>query len=75
MKSDLIMDIENDSEKDFRVEAEGLEEDRAASTRGVICFICNEAGHIQYNCPTLVQHFVCSNCKNKGHLRKDCPNL
>lgn len=38
------------------------------------CFICNEKGHLQRNCPAILAHLVCTQCKEKGHTRRDCPN-
>ena len=35
----------------------------------LLCFRCNQPGHVQRNCPRLKQ---CFNCGRMGHLAKDC---
>lgn len=37
------------------------------------CFLCNQKGHIQRNCPTLNSR-LCYNCQKPGHISRDCPN-
>ena len=45
----------------------------AAKTMAPLCFICNEKGHFQRNCPAILEQIGCFKCKQKGHLGKDCP--
>jgi len=38
------------------------------------CYLCNEKGHVQWNCPKILGQMTCSKCKQKGHITRDCPN-
>ena len=37
------------------------------------CFICNRAGHLQYNCPTHRDSRFCFTCGQQGHGWRTCP--
>ena len=41
----------------------------------VICYGCNNPGHVRKNCPMRrnSQDIVCFECRNVGHIRRNCP--
>ena len=38
------------------------------------CLLCIKKGHIQKNCPIILDQLVCVRCKEKGHFMRNCPN-
>ena len=53
----------------------------AAASQSVVCFECQEVGHLQRDCPKLRQQktakstrkIQCYKCKEFGHIKRKCP--
>lgn len=44
------------------------------SKKPLVCFNCNEPGHISKDCPTASKGVKCLKCNQLGHIKKDCPS-
>src|SRR2546421_332883 len=58
---------------------ENYRENNQRNRRPIVCYVCNEVGHIAPECPNNRRRndsyqIVCYTCNEEGHIAPECPN-